>query len=98
LCFFFSAPSVAEQQQQQQQQQPAAPTVDVKVLLAKLQRTGFLSSLKASNKGSEAGATDDSTTRPVTPPIPSVHRYEVTEKLPTPPTDLKSFSMRALKM
>lgn len=82
----FSAPSASEQQ----------PTVDVKGLLAKLQRTGILSALNSNARRDETGG--DSPNRPVTPPIPSEHRGEVTERLPKPPTDLKSFSMRALRM
>ncbi|EFO22115.1 hypothetical protein LOAG_06367 [Loa loa] len=71
-------------------------TVDVKGLLAKLQRTGILSALNANNRRDGAG--EDSPNRSVTPPIPSEHRGEVTERLPKPPTDLKSFSMRALRI
>ncbi|VDM97555.1 unnamed protein product [Thelazia callipaeda] len=72
------------------------PTVDVKGLLAKLQRTGILSALNAHNRRNEPN--EDSPNRPATPPIPSEHRGEVTERLPKPPTDLKSFSMRALRI
>lgn len=71
-------------------------TVDVKGLLAKLQRTGILSALNSNNRRDETGG--DSPNRSITPPIPSEHRGEVTERLPKPPTDLKSFSMRALRM
>ncbi|VDP13207.1 unnamed protein product [Onchocerca flexuosa] len=75
--------------------EPQAP-VDVKSLLAKLQRTGILSALNANNRRDETGG--DSPNRSITPPIPSEHRGEVTERLPKPPTDLKSFSMRALRI
>uniref|UniRef100_A0AAF5PPU5 CID domain-containing protein n=1 Tax=Wuchereria bancrofti TaxID=6293 RepID=A0AAF5PPU5_WUCBA len=71
-------------------------SVDVKGLLAKLQRTGILSALNVNNRRDETGG--DSPNRSVTPPIPSEHRGEVTERLPKPPTDLKSFSMRALRI
>lgn len=71
--------------------------VDVKGLLAKLQRTGILSALNVNSRRDETGG-GDSPNRSVTPPIPSEHRGEVTERLPRPPTDLKSFSMRALRM
>uniref|UniRef100_A0A915PXY4 CID domain-containing protein n=1 Tax=Setaria digitata TaxID=48799 RepID=A0A915PXY4_9BILA len=74
----------------------AQATVDVKGLLAKLQRTGILSALNANNRRDDTGG--DSPNRSVTPPIPSEHRGEVTERLPRPPTDLKSFSMRALRI
>ena len=74
--------------------------VDVKGLLAKLQKSGILSSLKAgavtSARKEETGG--DSPNRAATPPIPSEHRGEVTDRLPKPPSDFKNFSMRALKM
>lgn len=68
--------------------------MDVKGLLAKLQRSGILSTLTSKKEDN----TQRDANRSPTPPIPSEHRGEVTERLPKPPTDLKKFSMRALKM
>lgn len=76
------------------------PAVDVKELLANLQKRGILSSLKgtttSSSRKEESGG--DSPSRSATPPIPSEHRGEVTDRMPKPPSDFKNFSMRALKM
>uniref|UniRef100_A0A183UVF6 CID domain-containing protein n=1 Tax=Toxocara canis TaxID=6265 RepID=A0A183UVF6_TOXCA len=74
---------------------PKEPTMDVKGLLAKLQKSGILSTL--SGKKDESSAQRETNHSP-TPPIPSEHRGEVTERLAKPPTDLKKFSMRALKI
>lgn len=70
--------------------------MDVKGLLAKLQKSGIFSVLAARKNWQDEGG--DSPNRPATPPIPSEHRGEVTERLSKPPTDLKEFSMRALRM
>lgn len=76
------------------------PTVDVKELLANLQKRGILSFSKAtastSSRKEESGS--DSPNRVATPPIPSEHRGEVTDRMPKPPSDFKNFSMRALKI
>ncbi|MFH4978327.1 hypothetical protein AB6A40_005036 [Gnathostoma spinigerum] len=75
-------------------------TMDVKGLLAKLQKSGFLT-VNVNNKKNEGPSVrggSDSPNRSPTPPIPSEHRGEVTERLPKPPTDLMKFSMRALKI
>lgn len=69
-------------------------TLDVKGLLAKLQKSGILSAISNNRKET---TDNDLSHRSITPPIPSEHRG-VTERLPKPPSDLKDFSMRALKM
>uniref|UniRef100_A0A915B7G7 CID domain-containing protein n=4 Tax=Parascaris TaxID=6254 RepID=A0A915B7G7_PARUN len=69
-------------------------SMDVKGLLAKLQKSGILSTLTSKKEDK----TQRDANRSPTPPIPSEHRGEVTERLPKPPTDLKKFSMRALKI
>ncbi|VDK17429.1 unnamed protein product [Anisakis simplex] len=79
------------------------PTMDVKGLLAKLQESGILSALNAKKDDKAASNSTKNTSqrdynKSPTPPIPSEHRGEVTERLPKPPTDLKKFSMRALKI
>uniref|UniRef100_A0A0N5AWT2 CID domain-containing protein n=1 Tax=Syphacia muris TaxID=451379 RepID=A0A0N5AWT2_9BILA len=74
--------------------------VDVKELLANLQKRGILSTFnkatKPSSKKDESRA--DSPNRSATPPIPSEHRGEVTDRMAKPPSDFKNFSMRALKI
>lgn len=95
-----SKPAAQNATSSQQSGNGEQPSLDVKGLLAKLQKSGFLSFNNASNASNaqkeESGK--NSPPRAVTPPIPSEHRGEVTERLPKPPTDLKNFSMRALKI